>query len=518
MRSSLLSPRIPLLRYAVAAPPSASASARRYLASTTTRSALGAAAQSTRKQTGTIEDTFDFSGTAPPLPQQFADLKREIVKNRQDEERLVETWRGVLKELENVSGEVTAKGPDIVPQIGYDSFAKGLSDSQVEDIKRTGVVIVKGGVPAEEALGWKQSIREYAKINKDKLKGSPADNIVFYELYNSPAQIAARSHPALIATQRTLLSLWNTHSATPSDPALVSLTTPLSYFDRLRIRPPGPSAFVLGCHLDGGSLERWEDEGYRRCYEKIFTEGEKGWRERDWLFDAGLRIKANPDLHNGPSQCSVFRPWQGWTSLSSTGPGEGTLRVIPFLNLTMAYILLRPFFKLRASSERPDIPLGFEHWELNLDGTQFPGSELTAQVLTEKTHPHLRLDKMVTSIPRVEPGDQVYWHCDVVHAVEAQHNGKGDSSVLYIPAVPFTVPNAGYIRSQLQNFVKGVSPPDFPGGDGEKHFIGRPTVEDIVKLGKDATRLFGVEPYVPEELGLTSGAKEAVEQGNLIVF
>lgn len=130
--------------------------------------------------------------------------------------------------------------------------------------------------------------------------GSPAGNIVFYELYNSPAQIAARSHPSLVNTQRTLLSLWHTRSSTPADPALVSLTTPLSYFDRLRIRPPGPSAFVLGCHLDGGSLERWEDEGYRKFYEGIFTEGEKGWKEKDWLFDAGLRIKANPDLHNGP--------------------------------------------------------------------------------------------------------------------------------------------------------------------------------------------------------------------------
>lgn len=77
---------------------------------------MGAAAatlQSTRPQTGTIEDTFDFSGTAPPLPQQFADLKREIIKNGQDQERLVETWRGVLKELESVSEEVAAKGPDV---------------------------------------------------------------------------------------------------------------------------------------------------------------------------------------------------------------------------------------------------------------------------------------------------------------------------------------------------------------------------------------------------------------------
>ena len=30
-------------------------------------------------------------------------------------------------------------------------------------------------------------------------------------------------------------------------------------------------------------------------------------------------------------------------------------------------------------------------------------------------------------------------HGDLVHAVEAEHGGKDDSVVLYIPAVPFTV-------------------------------------------------------------------------------
>ena len=30
-------------------------------------------------------------------------------------------------------------------------------------------------------------------------------------------------------------------------------------------------------------------------------------------------------------------------------------------------------------------------------------------------------------------------HCDVVHAVETEHTGAEDSSVLYIPAVPLTL-------------------------------------------------------------------------------
>ena len=81
------------------------------------------------------------------------------------------------------------------------------------------------------------------------------------------------------------------------------------------------------------------------------------------------------------------------------------------------------------------------------------------QELNEKTHPHLRLDKTMVSVPKLEPGDQIYCsfvivlevfnflmglhpitgHCDGVHAVEALHGGDNDSSVFYIPAVPLTI-------------------------------------------------------------------------------
>ena len=32
------------------------------------------------------------------------------------------------------------------------------------------------------------------------------------------------------------------------------------------------------------------------------------------------------------------------------------------------------------------------------------------------------------SVPKVYPGDAVFWHCDVVHAVEVEHNGTSDSA------------------------------------------------------------------------------------------
>lgn len=103
----------------------------------------------------------------------------------------------------------------------------------------------------QEALGWKAAIQDYAAANKDLVRGFPPENIQFFELYNSPAQIAARTHPVLINTQRALLQLW--HASNPE--SLVSLETPISYFDRLRIRQPGRMKTTIGPHTDSGGIE-----------------------------------------------------------------------------------------------------------------------------------------------------------------------------------------------------------------------------------------------------------------------
>ncbi|KAF8217086.1 hypothetical protein K438DRAFT_1914615 [Mycena galopus ATCC 62051] len=187
-------------------------------------------------------------------------------------------------------------------------------------------------------------------------------------------------------------------------------------------------------------------------------------------------------------QCSIFRPWQGWTAISSTGPGEGTLQVLPMLSLATAYWMLRPFFRAR----NPASPsLKWEDWnELDLDGTGFVGCGLgTGLELNDATHPHLRLKQTMVSMPRIQPGDQVYWHCDMIHAVEGYHGGKEDSSVMYIPAVPLTLDNAQYLRDQRSNFLAGLPAPDFPGGPGESTFVGRATAEDVHPGGRCAMGL-----------------------------
>jgi hypothetical protein len=82
------------------------------------------------------------------------------------------------------------------------------------------------------------------------------------------------------------------------------------------------------------------------------------------------------------------------------------------LPLASAYIILRPFFRPKSVNSS----LAFEDWELDIDGTSFPGSVMAkTQELNETTHPHLRLDKTMISLPKMEPGDQVYCTFSVSH-------------------------------------------------------------------------------------------------------
>ena len=96
--------------------------------------------------------------------------------------------------------------------------------------------------------------------------------------------------------------------------------------------------------------------------------------------------------------------------MSVTGPGEGTLRVAPLLKLATAYLILRPFFRPRTSSS------GLDDWVVDLDSPAFPGSQMgKTQELSEITHPHLQLSRTMLSVPRVEPGDQIYCECHSYH-------------------------------------------------------------------------------------------------------
>jgi hypothetical protein len=80
-------------------------------------------------------------------------------------------------------------------------------------------------------------------------------------------------------------------------------------------------------------------------------------------------------------------------------------------------------------------------------------------------------------------GDTVFWHSDVIHAVEEAHHGKGYSNVMYIASAPACAKNDAYLKRQLPGIIAGSSPPDFPADNFEVDFIGRATGRDSTPLG-----------------------------------
>jgi hypothetical protein len=47
------------------------------------------------------------------------------------------------------------------------------------------------------------------------------------------------------------------------------------------------------------------------------------------------------------------------------------------------------------------------------------------------------------------------------HAVDAEHNGRENASVVYIAACPSTPINRAYIKEQLNVALGGLPPPDY---------------------------------------------------------
>ncbi|CAE7087068.1 unnamed protein product [Rhizoctonia solani] len=418
-----------------------------------------------------------------PFTPRFAELKRSLIAP-EDEEKLTESWNKLLVALKDRIEEIKKTGSSIIPQVEFGEISS-LEPSKIEEIKRRGCVVIRGVVDEQTAAGYKTKLEEYIRLNPD-VRGSPADNKQFFELYWSESQLLARSHPNVLSTAVWLNSLFHAQETSP-----VSLSTPLAYADRFRIRKAGVYWNFLGPHVDGGSIERWEDPGLRRCFERILG---GDWEKHD-PFDLTHRLEGNSDIYHRPNQCSVFRTWQGWLAMSSTGPGEGTIRFFPDLMLSTAYIMLRPFFRPLDGNLANIDP---SNWKIDVAGSpNFEGvrrqldsggnESFKSIFLNNESHPHLKLDHSVTSVPKVKPGDMVFWHCDLIHAVESENNGTEDSAVMYIPAVPATTANAAYVARQRDKFLAGMPPPDFPqdSDTGESEFALKGLPRSISRALKD---------------------------------
>jgi hypothetical protein len=82
------------------------------------------------------------------------------------------------------------------------------------------------------------------------------------------------------------------------------------------------------------------------------------------------------------------------------------------------------------------------------------------------------------------PGDTVFWHTDICHAVGDEHAGRECANVIYIGSARDCPKNREYLPKQWQAFLPGRSAPDFAAIDFEVDFKGRATEEDLTDLGR----------------------------------
>ncbi|AHE37395.1 hypothetical protein AQ837_10970 [Burkholderia pseudomallei] len=360
-----------------------------------------------------------------------------------------------------------AQGRDTIPVLRFaDIAADRVDPASLAALRTRGACVIRGVFDARQASDWNDEIAAYVEANRldDKLARRAEDRYFgtlassrpqIYGIYWSKPQIAARQSPALTQARVFLNRLWRAQSEgrVHFDPARAP-----AYADRIRRRPPGSSSLGLSPHVDGGSVERWLEPNYRRVYRHVLA---GDWRAYD-PFDAAFR----PDVEEIPSPavCSMFRTFQGWTALTPQGPGDGTLQLIPVAN-AMAYVVLRAL--------QDDVP------DDDLCGAQ-PGRALSVLPAW-----HAPLLAALVPIPPMEPGDAVFWHGDVVHAVEDAHRETGYSNVMYIASAPGCAKNDAYLKRQLPSFLRGESPPDFPADHFETDFAGRARADDLSALGRE---------------------------------
>ncbi len=362
-----------------------------------------------------------------------------------------------------------ARGEPVWPVIPFADIQNGtLSDEQREAVKRRGCAVIKGHFPREKALGWDRSMLEYLDRNHfDEVYKGPGDSFFgtleasrpeIYPIYWSQAQMQARQSSEMAQVQSFLNRLWTYESEGKQwfDPDVSVI-----YPDRIRRRPPGTTSKGLGAHTDSGALERWLLPAYQQVFAAVFN----GKPEEYDPWNAAHRTEVEEYTVDNTTKCSVFRTFQGWTALSDMLPGQGLLHVVPIPE-AMAYVLLRPLLD--------DVP------DDELCGVA-PG-----RVLPISAQWHPLLIEALTSIPALEAGDSVWWHCDVIHSVAPVTDQQGWGNVMYIPAAPLCEKNLAYAKRVKAALEKGASPGDFPREDYETTWADRFTLDDLNEHGKRA--------------------------------
>jgi len=394
---------------------------------------------------------------------QIVAFKRSMAPRREALRRAFDEVKDHVSRAVDAIRQDMDAGRVVIPEIDYRDIASGsVSDQSRQAVRRTGCAVVRGVFPASVASDWFAELGAYLEANNcddrevekrslDKyFSALGASKPQIFNVYWSKPQVMARQDPKLAETRAFLDRLWTYQGVFDPDKQC-------TYADRVRRRQPGDKTLGLSPHMDHGTVERWIDPGYQQVYESVFA---GDWRRFD-PFDATHRLKTREIP--SPAVCSVFRTYQGWTALTRQGPRDGTLRLIPIAD-GISYVLLRA---LQVDVAQDD-----------LCGAR-PG-----RALGVSAEWHKELMAGLVSIPEVQPGDTVWWHPDVCHAVGDVHAGKEYASVIYIGSAPDCGKNRAYLPKQKAAFLAGRSAPDFAAMDFEVDFKGRATEKDLTELGR----------------------------------
>jgi hypothetical protein len=386
---------------------------------------------------------------------------------------------GVFAEVEETmrreAADIAAareRGEDVIPVVRYaDIEAGSVPESVREAVHRRGCAVVRGTFPRDRVERWDAELADYLERNRyyDNQKAGADEYFAtlqssrpqIFGIYWSKPQVQARQDERMTATRSFMHSLWRSEGevGTWFDGA-----RDCTYADRVRRRQPGDSSFGLSAHIDSGSIERWLVPAYQDVYRHVFS---GDWKRFD-PWDAAHRTEVAE--YESTLMCSVFRTFQGWTALSEMQPTDGVLHLIPISN-AIVYLLLRPLLDDVADDD-------------------LLAARGRALSITDEMYP--ALTPALTPIPPMEPGDTVWWHTDVIHAVGDVNEGERWGNVMYVAAVPYCDKNAAYLEREKETFLRGESPPDFAPENYEVDYPDRATVDDLTPLGR---RQLGLEAW-----------------------
>jgi len=405
---------------------------------------------------GAAESKFEMAD-------QIVAFKRSMAPRREALKRAFGEVKDHVGRAADAIRKDAAAGRPVVAEVDYRDIRGGsVSEGMRQAIRRTGCAVVRGVFPASVASDWFLELGEYLEINDYEKREAEkrgldqyfsalkAGKPQIFNVYWSKPQVMARQDPRLAETRAFLDRLWAYEGVFDPD-------RQCTYADRVRRRQPGDKTLGLSPHMDAGTVERWIDAGYQKVYEKVFA---GDWRRYD-PFDATHRLET-AEIPS-PAVCSMFRTYQGWTALTRQGPRDGTLQLIPIAD-GISYVLLRAL--------QDDVA------EDDLCGAR-PG-----RALGVSPEWHKELLAGLVSIPEVQPGDTVWWHTDICHAVGDEHAGKDYASVIYIGSAPYCAKNLAYLAKQKAAFLAVRSAPDFAAMDFEVDFRGRATEEDLTEIGR----------------------------------